>query len=235
MREIVQAEQVETRECAVFSNRKLVYFFLARPAYRLKDGDQKSDQINRFPSVLVIDPGRLGAPFHVYPFDTGAGVSGRYGDKADPFVYLEDYELDPSLQAAARHINWAFGSNRAYFDGDLRQGLESKIDPWKAVLKGFVTIAGLASSRHNDPDKRASAIEIAFDHHVTLKGNSKLIIIPKQYMENGKNKNHEFLRRLRKLRIRWETYDWQPNLEPDFFFEEIHEIVRKNFQARRKL
>jgi hypothetical protein len=66
--------------------------FLARPAYRLRNCTAKSDQINRFPCAFVIRPDKLGAPFHVYPFDTGAGVSGCYGDTVDPHVYLEDYE-----------------------------------------------------------------------------------------------------------------------------------------------
>jgi hypothetical protein len=74
-REIITLGQIEARECAVFK-RDLVYMFLARPAYRLRNGSAKSDQINRFPCVFVIRPDKLGPPFHIYPFDTGAGASG---------------------------------------------------------------------------------------------------------------------------------------------------------------
>ena len=41
-REIVSVGQIETRRCEVF-RRDLVYLFLARPAYRLRNGDAKSD------------------------------------------------------------------------------------------------------------------------------------------------------------------------------------------------
>ena len=68
-REIVSQGQIETRHCAVFE-RDLVYMFLARPAYRLRNGAAKSDQINRFPCAFIIRPEKLGAPFHIYPFDT---------------------------------------------------------------------------------------------------------------------------------------------------------------------
>jgi hypothetical protein len=99
-REIVSLGQIEATRCAVFQ-RDLVYMFLARSAYRLRNGNAKWDQINRFPCVFVIRPDELGPPFHIYPFDTGAATSGYYGDTVDPHVYLEDYELDPNLPGRA--------------------------------------------------------------------------------------------------------------------------------------
>jgi hypothetical protein len=224
-REIVNAGQIETRKCKVFS-KNLVYLFLARPAYRLKDGDQKSDQINRFPSVFIVSPENLGPPLHVYPFDTGAAVSWVFGDRADPDVFLEDYELEPTIGAAVGHMIWAFETAAAYFEGDLRLGLSEAFEPWQTVLRGFATIAGLASSTHNQPDRRASSIEIAYNNHIPLKGNAKLIIIPKQYLENGSSKNDLFLNRLKALNVDWDAYDWQPNLEPDFYLDEINQKVR---------
>jgi hypothetical protein len=77
-REIVSLGQIEASHCEVFK-RELVYMFLARPAYRLRNGNAKWDQINRFPCVFVIRPDKLGPPFHSYPFDTGAATSGCYG------------------------------------------------------------------------------------------------------------------------------------------------------------
>jgi hypothetical protein len=122
--EIVSAKQIETRRCPVF-NSDLVYTFVGRPAYRLRQGEIKSDQINRFPFVFVISPEKLGPPFHVYPFDTGAAFDGRYGDAADIYVPLDDYELDPNLGAAQRLIAWQFGGNAAYYDGDPKAGLRT--------------------------------------------------------------------------------------------------------------
>lgn len=225
-REIVHTGQIEMRGCRVFG-KDLVYFFVARPCYRQNQGNQKSEQINRFPFVFVVSPENLNPPYHVYPFDTGGATEGLFDDFADPYVFLEDYELDPNLVAAARHIQWAFGGPEKYFDGDLRVGLANAIENWKAVALGFLRIAGLAASSHNRPDKRASAIEVAYNCNIPLNGNAKFAVIPKQYLENGSATNKAFIERLTALGIDWDTYEWQPNTPPDFYSDEINRKVRQ--------
>jgi hypothetical protein len=196
----------------------------------LRNGDAKSDQINRFPCAFVIRPEKLGPPFHVYPFDTGAGVSGCYGDTVDPHVYLEDYELDPDLTAAQRHITWAFGGNRQYYEGDLIPGLTKSLHAWQSVGRGWLTIAGLAATGSNRPDKRASAIEVAYSRHLTLKGHVRLIIFPHQLIEDDRGRNSEFIADLEKHGLRWETYQWRPNEAPDYFMDEIMRILRRSLE-----
>jgi hypothetical protein len=222
--------QIEARPCSVFK-RDLVYLFLGRPAYRLPNGDAKSDQINRFPCAFVIRPDNLGSPFHVYPFDTGAGVSGCYGDIVDPHVYLEDYELDPELRAAQKHIAWAFGGNRQYYQGDLIPGLAKGLHAWQSVGLGYLTIAGLAATGSNRPDKRASAIEIAYAKHLPLKGHVRLAIFPQQLIEDDRGKNSEFVADLRKHGLLWETYDWRAYEAPDFFVDELTRIVGNSLEG----
>ena len=226
---IVSLGQIEARPCAVFKH-DLVYMFLARPAYRIRNGTAKSDQINRFPRAFVIRPDKLGAPFHVYPFDTGAGVSGCYGDTVDPHLYLEDYELEPSLSAAQRHIAWAFGGNRQYFEGDLIPGLVRRLHAWQSVGLGWLTIAGLAATGSNRPDKRASAIEVTYSKHLPLKGQARLAIFPQQLVEDDRGRNSAFIDDLTKHDLPWQMYDWRPNEAPDFFMDEVTRIVRRTLQ-----
>ena len=38
-------------------------------------------------------------------------LEGVFDDGASEHVYLEDYELDTSIQATNDHISWAFGTN----------------------------------------------------------------------------------------------------------------------------
>ena len=228
-REIVSGGQIEAQRCAVF-NRDLAYFFLARPAYRLRNGAAKSDQINRFPCAFIIRPDKLEAPFHIYPFDSGAGVSGCFGDTVDPYVYLEDYELEPNLSSAQRHIAWAFGGNRQYFEGDLIPGLAQGLRHWQSVGRGWITIAGLAATGSNRPDKRASAIEVAYSKNLPLKGHARLAIFPQQLVEDDRGKNSAFIEDLAKHDLPWRTYDWRPNEAPDFFVDEVTRIVRLTLQ-----
>jgi len=233
-REIVSQGQIEARPCAVFK-RDLVYMFLARPAYRFRNGAAKSDQINRFPCAFIIRPEKLGAAFHIYPFDTGAGVSGCYGDTVDTHVYLENYELEPNLPAAQRHIAWAFGGNRQYFAGDLIPGLAQGLHAWQSVGLGYLTIAGLAATGSNRPDKRASAIEVAYSKHLPLKGHARLAIFPQQLIEDHREKNSAFIEELKKSDLSWKTYDWRPNETPDFFMDEIARIVRRSLEDAGQL
>ena len=228
-REIVEAGQFDAQHCGVF-NRSLVYFFALRPAYRRKDGDDKSHQINRFPFVFIIKPTAVPAPFHVYPFDTGGAADGIFSEESDAAIDLEDYELVPSHEAVGGQIGWAFGSLEDYFDGVLRVDLIGDVPVHETVTRGFIDIARMASLRSsNQPDKRASAIEVAASHNIPLKGNVLLAILPRQYLEDGGKPNDDFIAQLKAHGIDWLTYEWQPNAMPNEFQEEISQIVRQFF------
>lgn len=229
-REVVRDGQLDTSFCKVFG-KDLLYFFALKPAYRLKDGDAKSAQINRFPFAFVVRPDAVPAPHHVYPFDTGAAAAGYY-TAADPYVFLEDYELEPTHAAIAGQIGWAFGSSGAYLRRELRKELLRELPVHETVSRGFVDIAMMASSGSNQPDERASAIEVACSHHVPLAGNVELAVIPRQYLEgdDGTSPNSDFIDRLTDLGIAFEVYDWQANRTPNEFRDEIEAIIRRHYE-----
>lgn len=229
--EVIDAGQIEARFCKVFKT-SLAYFFVLRPAFRIEDSDKKSKQIERFPFVFIVDPANLGPPRHVYPLDTGAAFSGVFGDRPSPNVYLEDYELAPDLASAKAHIGWAFGSLRDYFEGNLRVDLEANLEPWNFVENSYATIARMASSDYNRPDKRASAIEVAYDHHIQLHGNPVFAILPKQLLETATGRNGALIRLLRNRRVSYQAYDWQPNSTPDDFFAEITAIAFRYLKTK---
>jgi len=231
--EIIEAGQLEMTLCPVFK-KDLLYFFVLRPAYRMAESDAKSDQINRFPFVFIVDPQHLTAPHHVYPFDTGGAFHGVFGDWPDPYVRLEDYELLPDLSAASGLIGWAFGSAINYFEGKVKPDLKKSLSPWESAAQSYLKIAGLATSGggRNRPDKRASAIEVAYAQHVALKDNAVFAILPKQLLESGQIKNADFMAKLQATGMNWEIYDWHPNSSPDDFFDEVSKIARDYFKAR---
>jgi hypothetical protein len=226
-REIIRCGQIEMRKCTVFG-KQLTYFFALRPAYRRKDGGEPSDQLDRFPFVFIVDPDALGAPYHVYPFDTGGAMKGAFNEQASDYVYLEDYRLRPNYDAVSGQIGWAFGTRAAYYDGELRGGLEGTLAYHEAGPISFLRIAALASFGSNNPDQRASAIEIAFDRHVPIKGNVKFAIMPRQFLEDPRGDNKPMLDGLKAAGIDWEYYDWEPNLTPDEFRQEINRLVREH-------
>lgn len=229
-REIVRSGKLEARTCKHFK-KALLYFFAVRLAYRLKDGDEKSHQINRFPFVFIVRPDAVKTPYHVYPFDTGAAITGVFGRHPDPYVFLEDYQLKPTLVAAAEHISWAFGSLEDYLEGNLRLNILDDVPDYETVTRGYVDIARLARTGSNQPDKRASAVEVASSYDVQLKDNVLLAILPKQYLEDNVGpENGDFISLLQAQNIAWACYDWQANKTPNEFQQEINRIAVKFFQ-----
>jgi len=232
-REILKSRKLETRACPVFK-KSLLYFFIAKPAYRLRGGDAKSHQVNRFPFVFLVSPNAVKTPYHVYPFDTGGAASGAFDEAADKFVFLEDYELETNFNAAAGHIEWAFGGLEAYLDGDVRKDISEGVPEFETVTRSFVDIAKLAGVGSNRPDWRASAVEIASSQDVNLKGNIELAIFPLQYLEDGQL-NVQLMTWLNDYSIAWEAYNWQPNKTPNEFQEVISLIVRRHLRTRGSL
>jgi hypothetical protein len=229
--EIVRSGKLETRDCSVFP-QKLLYFFVLRPAFRSKDGEAKSHQINRFPVVLIVNPDAVPVPYHVYPFDTGGAVSGAFSELADPYIPLEDYELESSHAAAAGHIGWAFGDLENYYDGELRKNLLNGIPDFETITRGFGDIAQIGRSGSNMQDKRSSAVEIAVNHDIDIKGNVLLAILPKQYLETPLGPNDDFIKLLAAKGIDTQVYNWQPNTKPDEFQDEIARIARTWFKGK---
>lgn len=226
--------QLEPQPCPVFG-RNLLYAFLARPAYRVRKHDERSEDLTRFPFVFVISPAQLGTPHHVYPFDTGAGAQGRYADGADNDVPLEDFALDPDLDAARRHIAWCFETNGAYLDGEVRPELRQSLGYEQMVAHTLLRIVSLASNAHDRPDRRASAIEVAFARNIPLKDNVRLVIVPEQLIEPSTKTGTDFAAALKTLGVAWETYAWRPNETPDHFMDEIERLVRKHLERTGQL
>jgi hypothetical protein len=233
-RNILISGKIETRHCNVFG-KDLVYAFIGRPAYHLRGGDEKSDHMSQFPMVFVICPDRLEAPYHVYPFDTGAASSGTFAGGADPHVALENYELTPDLSAARRHIAWAFGDNRSYYDGVLREGVEQNLAGFQWAERSFFKIVSLPATGRNRPDERASAIEIAYSRHIELRGNVRLVIMPQQFIEDGGRKNDPIISILKDLNISWKLYDWRPNESPNFYLDNLNSMVCEWLESEAKL
>lgn len=233
-REIIRCGQIETRQCRVF-NKALTYFFALRPAYRLKRSEEPTDQLDRFPFVFVLDPVSLGPPYHVYPFDTGGAMDGAFDEQANEFIFLDDYRLRPNYDAVSGQIGWAFGSRAAYYDGQLRQDVESSLAYHETGPRSFLRIAALASVGSNRPDQRASAIELAFDRHVPLRGNIKFAVMPRQFLEDPRGDNQPMIDGLTSAGILWTFYEWEPNRTPDEFRQEVTRLVREHLVSEGQL
>ena len=215
--------QIEMRECGVFK-RSLAYFFVARAAFRPRRGDVGTDDLTRFPVAFVIDPERLGTPAHVYPFDTGAAATGWYAGAHQDGVFLQDYALSPDMDAVRRLIGWAFTTYSAYLDGQLDPGLEGRFAGTHYVAYKYLRIARLAGIGANQPDLRASAIEVAYNRHVPLAAHARLVVLPEQLLEASEG-GKTIGQRLVDLNVPFQTYRWIPGETPDRHMEEVRRLV----------
>lgn len=233
-RNIIHTGSLEARPCK-FLKKELVYFFFGRPAYRLKGGSEKSNQITRAPFVFLVNPDKIN-PAHVYPFDTGAALAGMYTG-ADPTLTLHDYELNPTVEFAQKHLNWAFESVRDYLNGRLRPNLTSDAEDFDSSTLGYAEIARQATKLLNSPDHyddRAAAIEIATAQNIDLKHFVETVILPKQYLE-GRNHgkiNTIILDKLIEQEIEILPYDWQPYKDPEDFRAEIDIIIEQFYEEK---
>lgn len=225
-RNIIFSGQLHTKKCKVF-NRPLLYFFLGRPAYRIKDEREGTRQISRYPCVFVVDPTKVD-PVHVYPFDTGAARRGFYTD-ADPYLGIKDYALDGNIDTALKQFAFAFESVEDYFEGRIKSNLTDNVPPFDQSTLSYAAIATQATRGRNNPedyDDRASAIEVATDRHLDLKGAVQLAIMPKQFLEGEDgSKNSKLIDQLATLGIECELYDWQSTRSPADFRPEINAKV----------
>ncbi|WP_428668124.1 hypothetical protein [Reyranella sp.] len=229
-REIIRSGKIETRHCDIFG-RSLNYFFALRPAYRRKDSGEQSDQLDRFPFVFLLSSNHLPPPHQIYPFDTGGAIDGAFDEKANEYVFLEDYRLGPTYEAISGHIQWAFGSRENYYDGTLQLGLENSLPFHETAALSYLNIAGLATIGSNKPDYRASALEVSFDRHIPITGNVNFIILPRQFLEDPRGDNDQMIRSLKDANIAWDFYEWEPNRAPDEFRREINSLVKARLIA----
>jgi hypothetical protein len=230
-KQILKDQKIVTRNCKVFG-KDLVYLFLCHAAYRRKDWGDKSDNLSIFPAAFVMDPEKLGSPFHVYPFDTGAAVDGYYKDAGADSVYLEDYALSQDLEGARKFIAWAFGSIGGYLNRTLRdeEDLSKTYEQWDFVPARFIHIARQAAPGHNDnPDGRAAALEFAYDRHVSLPGSARCLIVPDALLENPTtgNQNLDLIKLARSCGVELKPYQWRPNDAPNWHMSQVEELCRK--------
>jgi len=232
----ISPPQLSTQDCRVFG-QKLVYFFVARPAYRLGHGGEKSDQVARFPMVFIMRPDALPKPFQVYPFDTGAAMSSIYGEATNTArnqVYLEDHELEPDLEATRRLIEWAFGTAEDYFEGRLRPNLDTTIDASFTRAKVYLDVARSAAPGENRPDARASSIEVAYKDNISL-DHLAAVILPLNLLHGRSREVTDMLAWLSNRLVKLKFYDWKPNLAPDDFLDEINKLTRQHLVEEGQL
>lgn len=229
---IAKKRKFETKFCDIFGV-DLAYFFVLRPAYLSKLGSDKTQFLDYAPAAFILKPEAVPQPYHVYPFDTGAGARGAYKEKAHKFVPLEAYALEESHQAAAKFVQWAFGTAAAYFRAELRSDLDSEIGPEESVAQGYLAVARIGVEKSRSHDTRSSTIELASSQNVDIADNIRLLIVPDKLLEGA----DPFCASVETLRQRGtvvRNYNWRPNTSPNQYQDDLMRIAR-DWYLREKI
>lgn len=230
-REVVKTAKLQVSACEIFGVN-LLYFFVMRPAYLGRDAGDKSLFLTHAPVAFVLKSSAVPAPYHIYPFDTGAAARGAFKANADKLIPLEDYELSNDHASALGFVDWAFGDLSSYFDGSLRQELASELRPNDSVEQGYVAIARMGTAGNKKHDTRASTLELTSNHNVDVPGLLDLLIVPKQMLED----NGLFGASIRKYLasgVKIEAYDWRPNSAPAEYQRDMMRITRDWYRSKK--
>jgi hypothetical protein len=107
-----------------FLGDDILYFFYGRPSYRVNAGTESTSQ-EAFHSVcFLIESCSVSDVKSIFPFDTGAFVSGYYKDHLHHQMRLEDFALSPDLAKVTCFVETFYESNANYYMGRMRSDLD---------------------------------------------------------------------------------------------------------------
>jgi hypothetical protein len=206
--DILGGDTIDPRGCDVF-NEQLTYLFYGRPAYRAKDGNN--------------------ARRRLFPFDTGAFALGIYNQFFARVSRIEDFALEPSLDAAAKVVGTLYVNNEEYYIGGTRKNVP--IPHRQFELQGLYELARLPGvqdikSMWQQRDERSSAIEIQLNEPLPLTDALIAVVLPKPYMEDTEIK--DALQRWRVKEI--ETYGTIHNVGGEVWVGQIYAIVQRLYE-----
>lgn len=178
-RSVAAAGFLTPRGCPVFGE-PLVYLFYGRPAYRSSRGGHPETNIQYCPICFIFKTSFLvEQPARIYPFDTGAAMSGRFQPHIDP-ADTGAFQLAPMLASVLKFTNLFFDANEHYFLGTPKRDPVIPLTETAAIrYHAFVTHGGPETY-----DDRRSAIELQYRDPIPLKGMLWAVAMPTSFLED---------------------------------------------------
>jgi hypothetical protein len=167
---IIQDIQLKTFTCKVFE-KDLLYFFYGRPSYRIKANGLPTSSPAYLPVCFILDFGKTGLPYHVYPFDSGAENANLFGDFLHERWSNADFALTPGLEAPGRVVSCYYDTNKNYF---LEKPIGRTIMPMDLEAQSYKNL--VENQGDTKYDNRRSSVEVAYDTHIQLSAENLLAV-----------------------------------------------------------
>lgn len=216
--------KISVTQCDKFTNEKLAYFFHGRPSYRRFLDRPKDWQL---PFVLVLRSTCLMNMRRLFPFDSGAFLSGRFPQYLTDFSH-EGYELSSQRETAIDLVvEMFFGSDADYLHAKAKSVEEVKHRGKLGIRHSQVEALCCMYNREQlTADDRAFAIEIQSDQDVEITDNLIGIVMPRPYFDDKDLRKR--LRSIQGLQVR--SYDVWPLSTESYMaaiYREVTEMYRK--------
>lgn len=172
---------LHTATCRVF-NEPLLYFFYGRPAYRDDSQITPTRDIGFYPICFVFRSGVIGSKAtRVYPFDTGAGQSGRYEPAIERSIAVSDYQLITAIESARKIVRGFFDTDEKYLFNCPKSGLV--FAPTEAHAQSFYELI----NGGGDPecDDRYSAVEIQLGTSIDIRDGIMAVVLPTCFLDDA--------------------------------------------------
>lgn len=182
IKNIMRTGQLVASPCKVFSNEKLSYFFVGRPAFKRLIA--REAEYWELPMCLVVDFNAL-KPKRVFPFDSGAFQGKLYPNFLN-MMSLDDFEVAADANAAQKIIGTFFASPRAYFNLKPRAAdeFEARFDV-NVLEEEIKALHKLIAFKEGAVDDRRFAIEYQIEGDWALEKDKVLaVVLPESYIES---------------------------------------------------
>lgn len=178
--DIVEAGEIAPRPCKVFCD-DVFYLFYGRPSYKPYSNSEYTNLEAFRPVAFILKPDSALSIKRIFPFDTGAHASKLYTDFIPEHASLENFELDASLDCAARSVALFFGDCKNYYLG--KTVAVNGVPPTNLTVKSLI---GLFEAKGlSKIDDRKSAIEVQVDKLLKLSSSSVMAVcMPSEYRED---------------------------------------------------
>jgi hypothetical protein len=190
LRSIMESNTIAAAPCDVFQGERLNYFFVGRPAYKYRVGE--NDEFWQLPVCFIVDFKTVARPKRVYPFDSG-GFARKELPSFMNAIKLPDFEVSKDPRAIEKLVGTFFGNPRNYFRLKGKRTSEftarHNLSPFDAEIHA---LHKLSIPRVNKSfDDRQFTIEVQSEGDYQLKSNHLLAVIaPITYFDDSAFLDH---------------------------------------------
>jgi hypothetical protein len=191
--------------CNVFRQDKLCYFFVGRPAYKMKPTENPSTW--QLPVAFVVRFEKPPSIKRIFPFDSGAFHDRRLPDYITMFK-MDGYNLAGNPDLVGRLVSFYFKSAERYFhrrpagEGEIKE--QHNLDMRHAEIIALSRLFHEGSSPNCDD--RAAAIELQIEQDIEIRQHNLLgIVMPREYARVP-----DLMRSISIITKNVETYDHYP-------------------------